>query len=149
MSNELNWKVMELDEKKLWPKSTLVSLSTPHIDKRGSIQGIVNLPVKNVTLITSKKGSVRSNHYHKTDWHYMYILSGKIKYYHRPTGSNLSPMEIFVKQGDLIFTPPMEDHTTVFLEDTSLLAISRNLRDQESYENDVVRVTLIDDKNIP
>ena len=49
-----------------------------------------------------------------------------------------------VGKGQLIFTPPMEDHATVFLEDTVLLVMSRNPRDQEAYESDVVRVTLVD-----
>jgi hypothetical protein len=48
----------------------------------------------------------------------------------------------------MVFTPPMEDHATVFLEDTRLLAISRNPRDQEAYEADVRRVTLIDPSTI-
>jgi hypothetical protein len=43
----------------------------------------------------------------------------------------------------MVFTPPMEDHATVFLEDCALLAISRNPRDQEAYEADVERVVLI------
>jgi len=38
----------------------------------------------------------------------------------------------------------MEDHATVFLDDTEMLVVSRNPRDQESYESDVRRVTLID-----
>jgi hypothetical protein len=38
----------------------------------------------------------------------------------------------------------MEDHATVFLEDCDLLAISRNPRDQEAYEEDVRRVILIE-----
>jgi len=45
--------------------------------------------------------------------------------------------------GDLVFTPPMEDHATVFLEDSLMVVMSRNPRDQASYEEDVVRVTLI------
>ena len=144
MSNMPDWKKITLDNQDLWPKTTFIPLSPPHVDGRGSIQGLVNFPVKNVTLITSKKGSVRSNHYHKTDWHYMYVLSGKADYYYRPTGSNEAPKKVLIKQGDLIFTPPMEDHTTIFLEDTSLLAMSRNPRDQETYESDVVRVTLVE-----
>ena len=44
----------------------------------------------------------------------------------------------------MVFTPPMEDHTTVFLEDCELLAISRNPRDQATYEADTVRIELID-----
>ena len=42
----------------------------------------------------------------------------------------------------------MEDHATVFLEDCDLLAISRNPRDQEAYEEDVRRVILIDPENV-
>jgi hypothetical protein len=44
----------------------------------------------------------------------------------------------------MIFTPPMEDHATVFLDDTEMLVVSRNPRDQASYESDVRRVTLIE-----
>ena len=143
-----DWKTTFLDNPELWPKDTLVPLTPPHIDKRGSIQGLVNFPVKNIALITSKKGSTRSNHYHKTDWHYMYMLSGSAEYYYRPTGSNEEIKKIIMKQGDLIFTPPMEDHTTVFLEDSELLAMSRNPRDQDSYESDVVRVVLVEPANV-
>jgi quercetin dioxygenase-like cupin family protein len=104
--------------------------------------------MKNLSLITSKKGTVRSNHYHATDWHYMYVLSGSFDYYYRPTGSGEKPKVITVKAGEMVFTPPMEDHATVFLEDTQLLAMSRNPRDQESYESDVRRVTLIDPSGV-
>ena len=44
----------------------------------------------------------------------------------------------------MVFTPPMEDHATVFLEDSDLLVVSRNPRDQASYESDVRRVILVD-----
>ncbi len=36
----------------------------------------------------------------------------------------------------------------VFLEDCDLLAMSRNPRDQDAYEEDVRRVILIDPENI-
>ena len=48
----------------------------------------------------------------------------------------------------MIFTPPLVVHTTVFLEDSTFLAISRNSRDQKSYEEDVVRIQLIDPTTI-
>ena len=50
--------------------------------------------------------------------------------------------------GEMVFTPPMEDHATVFLDDTELLAMSRNPRDQETYEEDVRRVMLVDPSSI-
>ncbi|SVB84350.1 uncharacterized protein METZ01_LOCUS237204 [marine metagenome] len=48
----------------------------------------------------------------------------------------------------MVFTPPMEDHTCIFLQDTMLIVVSRNPRDQETYESDVVRIELIDPEKI-
>ena len=139
-----NWKSVVIDDPKLWPKTTHVEMDPAHGDSRGSIQSLVNFPVKNVSLITSKKGTVRSNHYHKTDWHYMYMISGKAEYYFRPTGSKEKIQKIIFDKGDLVFTPPMEDHSTHFLEDSVFLAMSRNPRDQEAYEEDVIRVIMFE-----
>jgi quercetin dioxygenase-like cupin family protein len=142
-----NWKNVMLDDETMWPKQTVVPLEEPHADARGAIQSLVNTPMKNISIITSVKGSLRSNHFHKTDWHYIYMLSGEVDYYYRPTGSNEPPKVVRAKKGDMIFTPPMEDHTTIALEDSVFLAISRNPRDQAAYEADVVRVQLLDPKN--
>ena len=143
-----SWKNIKLDEESMWPKTGLVELDPAHSDERGAIQSLVNFPMKNLSLISSKKGSVRSNHYHLTDWHYMYVLSGSFDYYYRPTDSGEELLRARVKAGEMIFTPPMEDHATIFLEDCDLLAISRNPRDQEAYEEDVRRVILIDPDNV-
>ena len=142
-----DWKNIKIDDETMWPKETFVPLEPAHVDARGAIQSLVNFPMKNISLITSVKGSLRSNHYHKTDWHYIYMLSGEVDYYYRPTGSNEPPKVVRGKKGDMIFTPPMEDHATVALEDSVFLAISRNPRDQEAYEADVVRVMLVDPKD--
>ena len=143
-----NWKNFKLDEEGMWPKTGLVDLDAAHSDDRGSIQSLVNFPMKNIALITSKKGVVRSNHCHLTDWHYMYVLSGSFDYYYRPTNSDEELQTVRVKAGELIFTPPMEDHATVFREDCQLLAMSRNPRDQAAYEEDVRRVILVDPNNV-
>ena len=142
------WKNIKLDDESMWPKEGLVQLEPPHSDDRGKIQSLVNFPMKNLSLISSKKGVVRSNHYHLTDWHYMYVLSGSFDYYFRPTNSGEELQCVQVKAGEMIFTPPMEDHATVFLEDCDLLAISRNPRDQEAYEEDVRRIILIDPETV-
>ncbi len=78
----------------------------------------------------------------------MYVLSGSFDYYYRPTDSGEELQCVRIKAGEMIFTPPMEDHATVFLEDCDLLAISRNPRDQEAYEEDVRRVILIDPDSV-
>ena len=143
-----SWKNFKLDDESMWPKPGLVNLDAAHSDNRGAIQSLVNFPMKNISLISSKKGVVRSNHYHLTDWHYMYVLSGSFDYYYRPTNSNDKLQCVRVIAGELIFTPPMEDHATVFLEDCDLLAMSRNPRDQETYEENVRRVILVDPASI-
>lgn len=138
-----SWKDIKIDDETMWPKSTLVELEPAHADARGSIQPLVNFPMKNLSLITSAKGTVRSNHYHKTDWHFMYVLSGSFDYYFRPANSGQKPNVIRFGPGQMVFTPPMEDHATVFLADTTLIVSSRNPRDQQYYESDVVRVELV------
>lgn len=140
----VDWKQIKIDDASEWPKEGRVALPAAHVDARGAIQSLVNFPMKNLSIITSERGSVRSNHYHVTDWHYMYVLSGSFDYYYRPTNSGETPKVDRYRAGEMVFTPPMEDHATVFLEDSVLLVASRNPRDQEAYESDVRRVILID-----
>tara|TARA_Y100000588_G_C14278450_1_gene935663 strand:+ start:2393 stop:2836 length:444 start_codon:yes stop_codon:yes gene_type:complete len=143
-----SWKEIVLDGPEMWPDEHIVELEAPFEDDRGFIQMLVNTPIKNVTLIKSNKGAVRANHYHKTDWHYMYMFEGQADYYFRSAESKDDPAVLVWKKGQLVFTPPMEEHTTVFTEDSLFIAISRNPRDQEAYEADVKRVILVDPESI-
>ena len=43
----------------------------------------------------------------------------------------------------MIFTPAKEIHATKFLQDTLLVVISKNPRDQKNYEKDLVRKVII------
>ena len=131
------------DEAERWPKQPIVPLEKPFVDGRGVIQPIVDEMMRSAVLITSKKGALRANHYHKTDWHYCYVLEGCIEYYHRPTGSTAEPEKLLVRKGEMVFTPPMVDHGMKFPEDTVFLTLSRNARDHASYEADVVRIDMI------
>jgi len=131
------------DGSERWPKQPIVPLEKPFVDGRGVIQPLVEEMMRSAVLITSKKGALRANHYHKTDWHYCYVLEGCIEYYHRPTGSTAEPDRLLVRKGEMVFTPPMVDHGMKFPEDTTFLTLSRNPRDQTSYESDLVRIELI------
>ena len=126
-----------------WPEHGVVKLEKPFVDARGAIQPLVDFMMKSAVMIDSKAGSLRANHYHKTDWHYCYVVSGRIEYFHRPTNSDREPELIVVEEGEMVFTPPMVDHAMKFPIDTLFLTLSRNPRDQESYEADVVRVNMI------
>ena len=135
-------------EKLTWPANGVVKLEKPFVDARGEIQPLVDMMMESAVIIESKKGSLRTNHFHRTDWHYCYIISGAIDYHHRPTGSTASPEVLSVRQGEIVFTPPMVDHGMTFPEDTVFLTLSRNPRDQESYEQDVVRINMMPDKGL-
>jgi len=128
------------DEHEEWPKDVIVPLEKPHTDARGAMQPLVDVTMESCVLISSKKGTVRANHYHRTDWHYCYVLSGAIDYYHRPHGSTATPEKVSIEAGQMFFTPPNVDHAMVFTEDTSFLTWGRNSRAQEVYEADVVRI---------
>lgn len=135
-------------EKRLWPKKPIVRLEKPFADVRGLIQPLVDLGMKSAVLIESKKGSLRANHYHLTDWHYCYILEGRMEYFHRRHGDNGKPKRLVVAEGEMVFTPPMVDHAMRFSKDTVFLTLSRNPRDQASYEADVRRIELISAKGL-
>ena len=134
------------EEIKEWPAHGVVKLEQPFSDHRGHIQPLVDVIMKSAVMIESKAGSLRANHYHKTDWHYCYVVSGQIEYYYRPTGSDQDPECLKIQKGEMVFTPPMVDHGMKFPEDTLFLTLSRNPRDQESYEADVVRVEMLSKK---
>ena len=144
MESESKIRPLTEDEVASWPKTVIVPLPAPFGDARGDVQPLVDGTMESALMITSRKGSVRANHYHKTDWHYCYVVKGRIEYHHRPHGSDAEPEVVTVEEGQLFFTPPLVDHAMVFLEDTRFLTLSRNCRAQEAYEADVERIELVE-----
>ena len=122
-----------------YPSNLLVPLDRPFVDERGIIQNLLLTNIEGVAIITSKAGTIRSNHWHKTDWHFLYVLQGEMKYYERDLSEDFNDKWILVSQGDMVFTPPCKVHKTVFTKDTVLLSCSRNKRSHELHEQDLVR----------
>jgi quercetin dioxygenase-like cupin family protein len=133
-------KPLSQEEKLSFPSEIKIKLELPFVDPRGSIQPLVDVSMESCVLIYSKKGSQRANHFHQTDWHYCYVLSGEIEYYSRDVGSDSPPQITKISKGEMFFTGPMEEHTMLFLEDTEFLTFGRNSRSQEVYEADIVRI---------
>jgi len=119
-----------------------LKLKSPYVDARGSIQALVMEPINDVAIIHSVKGSIRANHYHKTDSHYAYLLYGKIRYLTREVGSNDEPNVETISPGELFYTPNMLEHLMYFEEDSAFINISNNNRIHSSYEEDTVRINL-------
>ncbi|MDB2359141.1 hypothetical protein N9V69_03910 [Candidatus Pelagibacter bacterium] len=113
-------------------------------DRRGSILSIVDEQVKNVSIITCLPKTIRSNHSHKKDWHYMYVLEGLMEYFFVIKNKTYF---MRIKKGENIFTPPKELHATYFPIKTVLLVSSKNPRDKKTYEKDTIRNEFIDLNN--
>jgi len=122
-----------------FPIERLVALAEPFKNEKGIIQNLLLTPITSVAIITSKAGSVRSNHYHKTDWHYLYILSGSLKYYERNIDTLIDIEPFIEKAGQMVFTPPKYLHKTEFIEDTIMISMAHNIRDHERHEADIIR----------
>lgn len=128
-------------------KSTLFKNIQRDSDPRGEILSIVDEPVQNVSIITCNPGSIRSNHYHHKDFHFMYVLEGEIDYFYKDVDTG-EIKYLKVREGDNIFTPDNELHATYFPVKTRLIVSSKFPRDQETYEKDTVREPLVTAENL-
>ncbi len=117
------------------------------VEDRGNITMVFDdgvTAIKSVLIITSKKGSVRANHYHKEDSHYCYMVTGKMEYYEQPVGADDSQrLKETLSEGDMVFSPPMAIHAMKFLEDTTWIVLATKSRKDGAYEEDTVRVKFI------
>jgi quercetin dioxygenase-like cupin family protein len=112
-------------------------------DERGTIENLRLAPMNSFSRITSKKGSIRANHWHRTDWHDAYVVSGRVAYFERERDTATIPEPTFYGPGEMFNTPPGVEHAMLFTEDSVILTVSGNPRDHESHEADVVRVSFV------
>jgi uncharacterized RmlC-like cupin family protein len=133
--------IMERVERGDWPAEPLVPVAEPFANKAGEIWNLAWGNFGSASLIHSVKGAVRSNHFHETDWHFIYVISGLMYYYWRPRGNILStPGRIRCPTGALIFTPPCVEHATYFPSDCTVVTLNKRARDHASHESDLVRI---------
>jgi uncharacterized RmlC-like cupin family protein len=116
-----------------------IDLSPAFSDQRGTITDLLNdVTIRSVGIVTSKAGMVRGNKYHLRERKYIYVMSGKMEWAYRKHGEREIQHEIF-QTGDFFFTPPMEEHAMLFLEDTSIFQLTTESRAADGYEEDTVR----------
>jgi quercetin dioxygenase-like cupin family protein len=135
-----NKKYTQLVEQEQYPENPIVPLDDPFTNKNGIIQNLLNASVNGVAIIHSVAGSIRSNHYHQQDFHYLYVLSGSMEYYERGIDEEFTGKPLMVKTGEMVFTPPLKIHKTVFLQDTVLISMSKRNRDHSLHEEDLIRI---------
>lgn len=112
----------------------------PFVDERGEIRNLIDASFTSAAVITSVKGALRGNHYHRTDYHYCWLQSGRMIYLHRKVGDRRAPKRWTIKPGQLFYTPPRYEHAMHFLEPSVLFVFARNNREMANYEADTVRI---------
>ena len=135
-----------MNEKKYLNKD-LIDLQKGYEDSRGIIQPLCDLNMKSASLIVSKANTWRANHYHKTDWHFIYVLKGSFEYYFKKTHTDEKVQKKIIRKGELLFTGPFIDHAMLYIEETEIIVLSKNPRDQKTYEEDTVRIDFMNDNN--
>lgn len=104
-------------------------------DDRGRIVDVMEaIDFNCATLISSRKGATRGNHYHRKTTQWIYILRGRVLALSRATDGPLQ--RAVLEAGDLIKNPPLEQHAFTALEDSELLVLTAGLRSGKDYQKD-------------
>ncbi|MEK6927740.1 MAG: hypothetical protein AABX11_04875 [Nanoarchaeota archaeon] len=113
-----------------------------HEDYRGKIADIFyNQNIQHVSIISSKKGALRGDHYHKNTTQHMLITKGALEYWYKPFDSNEPAKMILLKTGDLVSTPPNEIHALRIVEENEFVVFTQGIRGGKDYEADTYRIT--------
>ncbi len=123
---------------------TLKHIDPAVTDVRGAITNLFEGRIEHVALITSKKGSVRANHYHKEDHQYIYLVSGAYESHACDVQNSPKKQILKVRPGDIVYTPPLTAHAQKFTEDSVFLALSPRQREHGKYETDTMAFQVIE-----
>ncbi len=85
-------------------------------DDRGTIDQLIHDNYKQINVITSKKGVLRGNHFHKLNDEAFYIISGSLQLI-------VNGMPYLFSSGDFFGIEPGDMHSFLFLEDTLLVSM--------------------------
>lgn len=140
MTNEEYTKAVDAGQ---FPGDSAVPLDHVFADERGEIRNLLLTPITSVAVITSKRGSVRANHWHRTDWHYAFVVSGLVLYFERAVGATEVPEPRTFGPGEMFFTPPGREHTMLFAEDSTIMTFAKNVRSHDNHEADLTRVAVV------
>jgi len=113
-------------------------------DSRGEIINLFEGRIEHVALITSKKDSVRANHYHKEDHQYIYLVSGAYESHCLDVRQPDKRQMLKVKPGDIVETPAWIAHAQKFTEDSVFLALTTRQREDGKYETDTIAYPVIE-----
>ena len=106
-----------------------------YIDQRGKISNHeLTEPINMIGLITSKKGTLRANHYHPQQEQKCLFTNGQIiEIYQDLLNPNSPKITQVVNEGQLSVIKPNVAHTMLFTKDTTFLNLVRGEREHDNY----------------
>jgi nucleoside-diphosphate-sugar epimerase/2-polyprenyl-3-methyl-5-hydroxy-6-metoxy-1,4-benzoquinol methylase/quercetin dioxygenase-like cupin family protein len=106
-----------------------------YIDKRGKISNYeLTEPINLIGLITSKKNTVRANHYHPIQEQKCLVTEGRfISVFKNLLDIKQPIVTHVVNKGDITVTKPNVAHAMVFSENTTFLNLVRGEREHTNY----------------
>tara|TARA_A100001011_G_scaffold393930_1_gene485079 strand:+ start:2464 stop:5007 length:2544 start_codon:yes stop_codon:yes gene_type:complete len=106
-----------------------------YVDTRGKISNHeLTEPINLIGLISSKKGTMRANHFHPQQEQKCLFTKGQIiEVFQDLLNSNSPKITQVVNEGQLSVIKPNVAHTMVFSEDTVFLNLVRGDREHENY----------------
>ena len=109
--------------------------SDEYRDERGVISNYeLPEPVNLIGYISSKRGTVRANHFHPIQEQKCLLVKGKfISIYKDLLNKNQNRITHVVQEGDLIVTKPNAAHAMVFAKDSIFLNLVRGEREHKNY----------------
>lgn len=126
-----------------FPDNPKVPTERAFVNENGSLRNLVYGEFAGGTLISSTPNSIRSNHYHKTDWHYLTVIQGIVRYYWRPVGSKKEPSSATFRADETFFTPPMVEHAVLSVNNTVMVSFSRIARRPADHDSDLMKSPLL------
>ena len=109
-------------------------------DSRGSISDIFyKKNINHATIIKSKAGVKRGDHFHKKTTQWMLITKGSLEYWFKAKGSKRKPKKVILKEGDIVETPPYEMHALKIIKRNEFIVFTVGKRGGKDYESDTYR----------
>ena len=109
-------------------------------DERGFIKDLLtDVKLDGVTLIHTKEGGVRGNHWHGETIQWTYVTKGALVVTTRLRDGGEIEQGV-ARAGDLFVSPANEEHAWKALEDTDVLVFTAGPRSGTDYESDTFRL---------
>ena len=119
----------------------LKKLTVNFEDERGTIMDIlVHTPKDHATIIFTKKGGVRGNHYHTHSEQSDFLISGKMKILTQKEGEEI--VETIMEPNMHVEMEAREAHTFIALEDSLFITFVKGPRGGTDYESDTHRLSV-------